>query len=182
MSTPGVIRQIASHKIPLSQAEPYLDHPPSCSPGYGDFCSFRDIYQFQRKSTFPPVAFLVLIVGLVASWTLLQMRQNRLAQTALLDLRDRSIIRGIEPGSEGIPGDSPLELSLRTTHLNLYLRENSREEPYEVRILKTSGEPLLATNGFAKLENGIVSLQVVVNLGPARPGEYPLQIRTSGRE
>jgi hypothetical protein len=97
-------------------------------------------------------------------------------------LRDRSVTRGIEPGSEVIPGERPLELSRRATHLGFYLPRDSREGPYEVRILKPSRESLLAANGVAKLDRGITSLQVVVNLAPARPGPYVLQIRGSGLE
>lgn len=179
----AVVRDIAFHKLPLAQAEPWLDHLSSCSPCYRDFCGFRDAYQVRRRNTFMAVAVSVLIVGAVVGWTFIRKQeQNRLAQIALLDLRDRSVTRGIEPGSEVIPGERPLEVSRRVTHLSFYLPKDSREGPYEVRILKPSGESLLATDGVAKLDRGIISLQVVVSLAPARPGPYVLQIRGSGLE
>jgi hypothetical protein len=179
----GVVRDIAFHKLPLAQAEPWLDHLSSCSPCYRDFCGFRNAYEARRRNIFLAIAASVLIVGAVASWTFFQkQQQNRLAQTAVLDLRDRSVTRGIEPGSEVIPGERPLELSRRVTHLSFYLPRDSREGPYEVRILKPSGESLLATNGVAKLDRGIMSLHVVVSFGPTRPGPYVLQIRSSGLE
>jgi hypothetical protein len=179
----GIVRDIAFYKLPLEQAEPWLDHLSSCSPCYRDFCGFRDAYQSRRRTTFLAIAVSVLIVGLVGSWTFIQkQKRNRLAQTALLDLRDRSVTRGIEPGSELIPGEHPLEVSRRVTYLNFYLPKDSREGLYEVRILKPSGEPLLATSGVAKLDGGIMSLQVVVRLARARPDLYVLQVRRSGLE
>lgn len=179
----GVVRDIAFHKLPLAQAEPWLDHLSSCSPCYRDYSGFRDTYQFRRKTTFLAIAVCVLIVGFVGSRTLIQkQQQNHLAQNALLDLRDRSVTRGIEPGSEALPGERPLEVTHQVTHLNLYLPNDSSEGPYEVRILRPSGESLLITSGVAKRDRGIVSLQVVVSLAPAGRGPYVLQIRRSGLE
>jgi hypothetical protein len=179
----GVIRDIAFHKLPLAKAEPWLDHLSSCSPCYRDFCRFRDAYQFRRTTAFLAIAVSVLIVGFVGGRTFIQkQQQNRLAQTALLDLRDRSVTRGIESGSEVIPGERPLEVSRRVTHLNFYLPKDSSEGPYEVRILKPSGESLMTTTGVAKRDRGIVSLEVVVSLAPAGRGPYVLQIRSSGLE
>jgi hypothetical protein len=36
-----VLKRIAGHEMPLSEAENWLDHLCSCSPCYGDFCKFR---------------------------------------------------------------------------------------------------------------------------------------------
>ena len=36
-----VIKSIASHEMPLSEAEKWLNHLGSCSPCYRDFCQFR---------------------------------------------------------------------------------------------------------------------------------------------
>jgi hypothetical protein len=178
-----VVRDIAFHKLPLGQAEPWLDHLSSCSPCYRDFCGFRDTYQFRRRSALLAISVSVLVIGFVASWIFIQkQQQSRLAQTALLDLRDRSVTRGIEPGSEVSPGERPLEVSRRATHLKLYLPKDSREGPYEVRILKPSGEPLLVTNGVAVLDRSAMSLQVVVSLVRAGRGPYVLQVRRSGLE
>ena len=179
----GVVRDIAFHKLPLAQAEPWLDHLSSCSPCYRDYSGFRDAYQFRRKTTFVAIAVCVLIVGLVGGRTFIQkQQQDHLAQTALLDLRDRSVTRGIEPGSEATSGEPLLEISRRVTHLNFYLPKDSSEGVYEVRILKPSGESLSTTNGVAKRDRGIVSLQVVVSLASAGRGPFVLQIRRSGLE
>ena len=36
-----VLQSIASHKMPLPEAEKWLDHLTSCSPCYKDFCEIR---------------------------------------------------------------------------------------------------------------------------------------------
>jgi hypothetical protein len=36
-----VLKRIAGHEMPLSEAEKWLDHLTSCSPCYADFCEFQ---------------------------------------------------------------------------------------------------------------------------------------------
>ena len=36
-----VLKRIAGHEMPLSEAENWLDHLTSCSPCYTDFCQFQ---------------------------------------------------------------------------------------------------------------------------------------------
>lgn len=40
-----VLKRIASHEMPLSEAEKWLDHLTSCSPCYRDFCEFQAIHR-----------------------------------------------------------------------------------------------------------------------------------------
>ena len=40
-----VLKRIASHEMPLSEAENWLDHLTSCSPCYTDFCEFRTAHR-----------------------------------------------------------------------------------------------------------------------------------------
>jgi hypothetical protein len=40
---PEILKGIASHEVPLSEAENWLDHLTSCSPCYRDFCQFRAV-------------------------------------------------------------------------------------------------------------------------------------------
>jgi hypothetical protein len=45
-SPADVLKRIAGHEMPLSEAEVWLDHLTSCSPCYIDFCQ----YQVARQS------------------------------------------------------------------------------------------------------------------------------------
>ena len=174
-----VLRGIASRKVPLAQAEPWLDHLTSCSPCYRDFSQFREAYELRRKRTFLAVAASILIVASVAGWALAHRHEEtQYAQTAVLDLRNRSVSRGTEPN----PGEPPMELSRAVSHLNVYLPLGSPEGPYEVRIVGLSGEPLASTSGIAKVSNYIQMVTVIINVSSARPGGYILQVRKVGLE
>lgn len=174
-----ILRGIAFHRVPLAQAEVYLDHLTSCSPCYRDFSQFREAYQRRRKRTLLAVAASILIAAGIAGWALLQKHNEALvAQTAVLDLRNHSVSRGTEAN----PGERPLEVTRAATHWNIYLPLGSGEGPYDVRIVTPSGELLVATSGTAKLKDHITSLQVDVSLSSAPPGRYFLQVRKAGLE
>jgi len=174
-----VLKGIASHKLGLADAERWFDHITSCSPCYRDFSQFREAYELRRKRTFLAVAASILIVASVAGWALAHRHEEtQYAQTAVLDLRNRSVSRGTEPN----PGEPPMELSRAVSHLNVYLPLGSPEGPYEVRIVELSGEPLAGTNGIAKVTNYIPMLPVTINLSSSPPGGYILQIRKVGLE
>ena len=174
-----VLRGIASHKVPLAQAEPWLDHLTSCSPCYRDFSRFREAFALRRKRVFLAVAASILIVASLAGWALAHRHEEtQYAQTAVLDLRNRSVARGTEPN----PGEPPLELSRAVSRLSIYLPLGSPEGPYELRIVRLSGEPLASTNGIAKVTNYIPTLPVIINLASYHSGRYILQVRKVGLE
>ena len=52
LGCPGsdVLKRIASHKMPLSEADKWLDHLTSCSPCYSDFSKFREAFQRGRRT------------------------------------------------------------------------------------------------------------------------------------
>jgi hypothetical protein len=174
-----VLKGIASHKLGLADAERWFDHITSCSPCYRDFSQFREAYELRRRRTFLAVAASILIVASVAGWALARRHEEtQYAQTAVLDLRNRSVSRGTEPN----PGEPELELSRTVSQLNIYLPLGSPEGPYEVRIVELSGEPLSSTNGIAKVSGYIPMLPVTINLSSSRSGGYILQIRKAGLE
>lgn len=160
--------------MPLAEAEKWLNHLGSCSPCYKDFSELRKVREVQRKRTQLAIAASILVAVGIASWVLVQ-RHNEflIAQTAVLDLRSRSVSRSPEPN----PGEQPLELRRGFSQLNIYLPLGSPEAAYEVRIVTTSGDSLLTAAGTAWLNDGVTSLQVRGTLSLARPGQYIMQIR-----
>jgi hypothetical protein len=104
--------------------------------------------------------------------------QSFVAQTAVLDLRDRSVARGGEP----TPGEQPLELSRAVKHLNVYLPLGSAEGPYELRIATIAGSAVITTNRVASLKNGVTSIEAVVDLSSASSGQYVFQVRRPDSE
>jgi hypothetical protein len=175
----AVLKRIASHEMPLAEAEKWLDHLTSCSPCYSDFSQFQSDYKRQRTRTFLAIAASVFIVISLAGWALFfKQKGPRAVQTAVLDLRSRSIPRGTEPN----PGEQPLEVSREVRHLDVYLPLGSAEGPYEMRIATTAGSEVFATRGVASLKGGVTSIQTVVDLSSASPGQYIFQVRRANSE
>ena len=173
-----VLNRIASHEMPLAEAEKWLDHLTSCSPCYSDFSQFQSAYQRRRTRTILAIAAGILIVASLAGWAFLGKHKESFVTTAVLDLRNRSIPRGAEPNPTG----PPLEISHSATHWNIYLPLGSSEGQYDIRIVTPSGELLFAADGTAKLADEITSLQISVSFSSPRSGRYVLQIRKTGSE
>ena len=174
-----VLSRIASHAMPLAEAEKWLDHLTSCSPCYRDFSELQAGYRHRRMQTVLAIAASILIVVGVASWALFFKQKGPSAvQTAVLDLRNRSVPRGGELN----PGEQPLELSRAVKQLNVYLPLGSAEGPYELRIATATGSAIFTTNGVASLNDGVTSIEAAVDLSSARSGRYVLQIRRPNSE
>jgi hypothetical protein len=174
-----VLKKIASHEMPLSEADKWLDHLGSCSPCYADFKRFREAFERPRRQRWLAAAAGILLAVGVLGWALLHKRnESFVAQTAVLDLRDRSAARGGEPN----PGEQPLELSREVKRLNVYLPLGSAEGPYELRIATTTGSAIFTTNGVASLKDGVTSIEAAVDLSSASSGRYVLQIRRPNSE
>jgi hypothetical protein len=174
-----VLKKIASHEMPLSEAEKWLNHFGSCSPCYSDFCKIQATYKRRRTRTILAIAASILVVAGIAGWALLlRQKEPSVAQTAVLDLRNRSIPRGTEAN----PMEPPLNIRRTATHWNIYLPLGSSEGAYEVRVLAPSGESLLTADEVAKLRDGVTSIQIQVSFSSARSGQYLLQVRKVGSE
>jgi hypothetical protein len=173
------LKKIASHDMPLSEAQNWLDHLGSCSPCYADFKRFGEAFERQRRQRWLAAAAGILLTVGVLGWALLHKRnESFVAQMAVLDLRDRSVARGGEP----TPGEQPLELSRRVKHLTVHLPLGSAEGPYELRIAIPTGSAIFTTNGVASLKDGVTSIEAAVDLSSAPSGRYVLQIRKPNSE
>jgi hypothetical protein len=174
-----VLKRVASRTMPLAEVEKWLDHLGSCSPCYRDFSELRKVREVQQRRTLLAIAASILVAVGIASLALVQRHnQSLVAQTAVLDLRSRSVSRSPEPN----PGEQPLELRRRFSQLNIDLPLGSPEGVYEVRIVTTFGDSLLDMGGTARLNDGITTLQVREVEFIARPGPYILQIRKAPSE
>lgn len=172
-----VLKRIASHRMPLSEADKWLDHLGSCSPCYGDFKRLQEAHESRRRRMVLAVAAGILLAVTVTGWAVLHKRNEKLmTQAAVLDLRDRSIARGAEAN----PAEPPLEISRRVPHLKIYLPLGSSDGQYGVRILGSQDRILFSTNGTASHQQGIISLSIDMNLSSANPDLYVLQLQKAG--
>lgn len=169
-----VLKGMASHAVPLAEAEKWLEHLGSCSPCYRDFSRLQKTHQLRRNRTLLAIAASILVCASIGGWALVHWHnRNETVQTAVLDLRNWSVTRGAEPN----PNLPPVKLSRRASSLTILLPVGSAAGAYEVRIVMRSGNPVLEANGSAEFENGITGLRVLVDLRSLSPGSYVLEIR-----
>ncbi len=94
--------------------------------------------------------------------------------TAVLDLRERSVARGQNPSETG---QAPLEIPRSAKHLSLDLPIGSKEGPYDIGLLTETGDQILRATGTAQSHDHATSLRVDVDLSSVRPGAYFLGVR-----
>jgi hypothetical protein len=165
--------------MPLDQAEKWLDHLGSCSPCYSDFSEFRKSHELRKKRTLLAIAASILVVAGIAGWVLMQRHNETLvAQTAVLDLRNRSLPRGTEAN----PVEPPLVVSRAAAHWNIFLPFGSNDGPYDIRLLAGSGELLVSTKADAKLTDGVAVIQISVDLSSRSPGQCVLRLTRNGAQ
>jgi hypothetical protein len=175
----AVLRGIALHKVPLSEADRWLDHFSSCSPCFQEFTQFRK-QAVNRRRTQIWLAVAAVFIFAVAGWFWVRTRpQVQTAVIVVLDLRGRATVRGENPPETS---QSQLEVPRSAKSLNLELPIGSNEGAYEVALLDPSGTELLRTNATAKLEDHIVVLRADVDLAVISPGSYFLGLRQRGLE
>jgi hypothetical protein len=174
-----VLRRIAAHQMPLAEAERWLDHLTSCSPCYGDFNQFRESYRLARRRVILAIAASILVIATGASWWVIHTKNEiRLAQSTVIDLRNRSVARGSDP----VPVEPPLEIRRSVSRLVIYLPLGSSDGLYEIRIATPAGNAILTTRGVAFLKDGVTSIQAVADLSAASAGQYVFQVRRPDSE
>ena len=99
--------------------------------------------------------------------------------TAVLDLRERSVARGQNPSDTG---QALLEIPRTAKHLVLDLPIGSKEGSYDVGLVTDSGNQIVSATGTAQLRNHVTVLQVDVELSSVRPGAYSLGVRQPNLE
>jgi len=177
---PAVLRSIAIHKLPLSEADRWLDHLSSCSPCFQEFSEIRKQKAGQQKQTQMWLAAAAIVLLAVGGWLWVRNRPSgQTAAVVVLDLRGRATARG-----EGTPETSqpPLDVPRNAKTLNLELPIGSNEGPYDVALLNPSGAELFRTSAAAKLEDHVVVLMADVDVAGIPPGSYFLGVRQPGLE
>ena len=134
----------------------------------------------QRRRVLTLVATAAVLLFAAGGW--LWVRARHLVpetDTAVLDLRDRSVARGQNPSDTG---QAPLEIPRTAKHLVLDLPIGSKEGSYDVGLITATGNELLRVTGTAELRDHINRLRVEVDLSSIRPGTYSLGVRQPSLE
>ena len=175
----AILKGIALHKVPLAEADRWLDHFSSCSPCFQEFTQFRKQAVDRRRTQVWLAAAAVLIFA-VAGWLWVRTRPSvQMSATVVLDLRDRSVARG-----ENSPETKQLALEIPRTakHLVIDLPIGSKEGSYDLALLNEAGDEVLRATGTATLQNQIVILRADIDIGNVSAGFYFLGVRQPGLE
>jgi hypothetical protein len=176
----ALLKGIAQGKVSLIEAEPWLDHLGSCSPCFQEFKEFRRQSALRRRRVLTWVATAAVLLVVVGGWLWVRGRYSvETTDTAVLDLRERSVARGQRQSETG---HAPLEIPRTAKHLILDLPIGSKEGPYDVGLLTEAGDEILRSTGIAQLHDHVIGLRVDVDLTSIQPGIYSLGVRQPGLE
>ena len=175
-----MLKGMAQGKVSLTEVEPWLDHLGSCSPCFREFKEFRRQSAMQHRRLLTLVGTAVVLLFAVGGWLWVRARHSvQTTETAVLDLRERSVARGQNQSDTAQP---PLEIPRTTKHLVLDLPIGSKEGPYDIGLITNSGAELLRATGTAELRDHINRLRVDVDFSSIRSGDYSLGIRKPNLE
>lgn len=184
---PAVLRELANRPRPTRDAA--WEHVTHCSPCYGEFLDLRTQVKARREAehrrvvrrrVFVSGAVIVVAALAVGSYELLRQTGSSPSQTsgpyqsASLDLKDRSVARGVD-AQQSKP--QPLALPAKRLDLTIFLPIGSEPGRYDVQFLKNVDEPLLNTSGDATVEHGVTALHTRLDLSGQPTGSFLLGLR-----
>jgi hypothetical protein len=175
---PDILKAIASGKLTLEEAEPWINHLSSCSPCTREFSDLRTDYQRRRLLRVSGIAAGVILAGAIAAWFLLRspLGPARM-QPVTVDLSNWVTLRG----PEGNATNPPVELAKGYLNLTVYLPAGSEPGMYDVQVAREPGQPIWSAQREASLKNFKATIQVQVDLRQFSPGLYLLAFRRQGR-
>jgi hypothetical protein len=175
----ALLRRIALRKVPLSEADRWLNHFSSCSPCFQEFTQFRK-QAVERRRTRAWLTVAAVLIFAVADWLWVRNRPSpQTSATVVLDLRERSLARGENPtGAKEVA----LEIPRTARHLIVDLPIGSKEGSYDLALLNEAGDEVLRATGTAKLEDHVVVLRAEIDIRNLSPGFYFVGLRQLGPE
>lgn len=188
----GILEDMARRKLPLQDAEKWMDHLGQCSPCFQDFEAIKaQRARYGRRwawatATAAGVALCAALV-LAVSYRNTFPRPHVPAtdstqpsvdqpQLATLNLEHPYSTRGIEPGS------GSLHLPRAPLALSIYLSEDSVLGNYNVELLVNPADRqyLVAAQGQAKRVDRRTVLRLQIDLSHLNPGTYVIAFRPAG--
>lgn len=188
----SLLRQIASKKLRLGDAAPWMKHLASCSECFRDFRAYQQAVHHRKivtiaYSTAAAAALLAIAISVVV-WRShkreLVHRNNGHTEIAsngsngnnqikyspfALDLRDAAQVRGPNGTSHSV-----LKLPKMALHVVAYLPLGSDSGEYSVSLNK-EGKPIWSGTTNAQMRSKRIVAEFDTNLEPFAPGRYALE-------
>ena len=175
----AVLRGIANHKVPLSEADRWLNHFSSCSPCFQEFTRFRKQAVERRRSQVWLAAAAVLIFA-VAGWLWVR---NRPSVANLCNCRTGfAWTINCAWGKPRRRQGGCLEVPRNARHLIVDLPIGSKEGRYDLALLNEAGDEVSRATGTATLVDHVVILRADIDIRNLRPGFYFVGLRQLGPE
>lgn len=192
--TQEVLQSISRKTRGRVESEGVLDHLTCCSPCFADYERLLRRDRISKNLRILALCASLLITVGLAVWFYAFRGEQGLRQPeptivqrqappqtpptqyelAVVDLRNRSPVRGEQPGpTETLVASLPT----RPLELSVYLPIGSEEGRYQIQIVREAETPLVTVSGSATLENRNVVLRLRTDLAGFAPGRYLLAIR-----
>jgi len=170
----AILRAIASGKLTLEEAEPWIHHLSSCSPCTREFWELRKSHRRRRAWRFAGIAASVVLAAGILAWFVLKVSfgPTRL-EPVTVDLTAWATVRG----PENNPPNPPVQLQRGYLSMTVYLPLGSEPGTYDIEIVRGSGQPTWSAQREAKIEYSKTTLRVQVDLRHFAPGSYSLAFR-----
>jgi hypothetical protein len=168
-----------------------IDHIGTCSPCFVEYSRYRAVYKRHVRVYYALASAAAVVVLSLLIARLIHIPRNHLSPspeeiarsgvqgnqvTALvLDLRMKGSSRGDTPNRQG--DDAPPRLPRTRLSLSIQLPIGSEDGIYDVALINSVGQSVLAMRGEARLQSFVEVLPVEVNLTDLAPGLYQLRLR-----
>jgi len=175
-----VLRAKAFSSAGPGSADDVLDHLTHCSPCFVEYRQFiRDAERSHRWKLLAACATVLIVIGAGIWWsgTIPSLLPPASYNEVVLDLRNQSRVRGGEqPRAPSGTNDIPV-LARQRLRISIYLPIGSEEGPYEVQLLTSERDPVVQTQGIAKLEDYNIVIEVEADLRDLDSGQCLLRTR-----
>ena len=172
-----ILKAIASGKLTLEEAEPWIYHLSSCSPCTREFSELRKDHQSRRLQLVAGLAAGVLVLASIAIWLAVRRPAGPgHLRPVTIDLSNWATLRGPEGNA-----NPPLQLAKGDLNLTLYLPAGNEPGTYDVQVVREPGQPIWSTQQQATFEDYKATLRLHVDLRQFSPGLYLLAFRLQGR-
>jgi hypothetical protein len=191
-----VLIRLAQGRMPLEQAEAWLDHFSRCSQCFHDFEQFQFQARQRRRMRWQVAAGVAVVLGCSAALWLTYTHQKAIRAQS----HPRALVSPVAQlhPTQPLPvalhlenvltsrdtdeaNSNPPQLPRTLLSLSIYLPPGSEAGSYEIELLRHRADstPLVTSNGTSAMEGGMVVLRSTADLSTLEPGIYILGFRPS---
>jgi len=185
------VKALALRRRDLADATDLVDHIGTCSPCFVEYSQYRSTHKHRLRIVYGLASVAAVVVIAFLAWLparspdfkrrqpgteVARTEESRKSPVQLvLDLTNRGRARSDVPAPSRV--DAEMHLPRTALSLIIHLPVGSEDGVYEVAVMKSSGQPVIAVKGEAALKNFVEVLPVALDLTSLAPGPYQLGIR-----